>query len=201
VTNAIFAADSRRAGSSRQQVANPGNRVAFRVGTLLAFPLASVSVLAWLVGNSFNGVCFAVMAVALVARALGLPRSSVMFGAPWLVVSGSVLVAFGWVYPHFLDVDSWTTYLYAAPLGLIPCPTLAVVVGVASILQGLGSRTWTLILTSGGVFYGIIGWFRLGVTIDGLLLVGAIVLSVAAMFRLGRLSRGRNTIGAAEPDR
>jgi hypothetical protein len=163
----------------------PSKRLA---GALLALPLASVSVLGWLTGNRFNGGCLAAMAVALVAQALRLPRSSVTFGAPWLVVSGGILVAFGWVYPHFLDVDSWTTYLYAAPMGVIPCSTLAVVVGVASIFDGLSSRAWTLILTCGGAFYGIVGWFRLGVAIDGLLLVGTIALAGAVVFRFGRQS-------------
>ena len=78
--------------------------------------------------------------------------------------------------------------LYAAPLGLIPCPTLSALVGVALVVNGLGSRAWSLILSGSGVLYGVIGWFRLGVTIDGVLLVGAITLALAAVFHLGRAS-------------
>jgi len=53
------------------------------------------------------------------------------------------------------------------------------------MVRGLGSRALCLILAGGGVLYGLIGWFRLGVTIDAVLLVGAIALAFAGLFRLG----------------
>ena len=112
-------------------------------GILLALPLASVSLLAWLCGTPFNGTTFAIMTAALMGAAFSLPRTPLQVGAPWLVVPGVLLVAFGWVYPHFLRTDSWATYLYAAPLGLIPCPTLSAVIGTALVVRGLNSRGWS----------------------------------------------------------
>lgn len=35
------------------------------------------------------------------------------------------MLAIGWIYPHFLDGPA-VDYLHAAPVGLVPCPTLAV---------------------------------------------------------------------------
>jgi hypothetical protein len=160
----------------------PGRRLA---GVLIAGPLASVSGLAWLTGNPFNGTVFAVIAAALVAVALRLPRDAVRIGTPRLLIPGIGLTAFGWAYPHFLQTNSWITYLYAAPLGLVPCPTLCAATGLALVLRGLGSRGWSLILAASGLLYGLVGWLRLGVAIDAVLLVGAVTLA-AAVLRTGR---------------
>jgi hypothetical protein len=160
----------------------PGRRLA---GVLIASPLASVSVLAWLTGNPFNGTVFALVTATLVVVALRLPRDPIEIGPLWLLLAGIGLTAFGWAYPHFLQTDSWTTYLYAAPLGLVPCPTLCAATGLALVLGGLGSRGWSLVLAASGLLYGLVGWLRLGVTIDAVLLVGAVTLA-AAVLRTGR---------------
>lgn len=154
----------------------PGNRVA---GMLLAIPLLSVSLMAWLSGNPFNGTVFAIIAIALGGVAFSLPHRMVQISVPGLFIPGVLLLAFGWAYPHFLQNESWSTYLYAAPLGLIPCPTLSAATGIALVVRGLGSRSYSLVLGLSGVVYGLIGWLRLGVTIDVVLLLGATVLAVA----------------------
>jgi hypothetical protein len=89
---------------------------------------------------------------------------------------GALLFAFGWVYPHFLNTSSFLPYLYSAPTGLIPCPTLSIVIGLALILGGLGARTWSLVLGVTGIFYGIFGSAWLGVLIDWVLLLGALTI-------------------------
>ena len=154
-------------------------------GALLALPLASVSAFAWVFGNPFNGVVFAAGAFALAAIARRLPGRAPRIGPPWLVAIGVVLAAFGWGYPHFLRTGSRAAYLYAAPLGLIPCPTLSLVTGIALVVRGLDSRAWSLVLAATGLFYGLVGWLRLGVSIDVVLLVGALVLAVASAAGFG----------------
>lgn len=93
------------------------------------------------------------------------------------------MIGFGWVYPHFLDNAALVEYLYAAPTGLIPCPTLSIVIGFTLILGGLRSRAWCLVLTIVGLFYGVFGAARLGVKIDGVLLLGALATAYAAFSR------------------
>lgn len=95
----------------------PSRRLA---GVLLAAPLASVSVLAWAAGNPFNGTAFAILSLGLAALAARLRADPIRIGPPALAVPGALLVAFGWVYPHFLQAGSWIAYVYAAPLGLLP---------------------------------------------------------------------------------
>ncbi|TDT41682.1 hypothetical protein DES49_1784 [Halospina denitrificans] len=107
-------------------------------GLLLTLPLLSVSLLAWLYANPFNGGIFAVAALALVVVSMKLPRAPVRLGPPWLAVLGGLMAGFGWVYPHFLtDSQPWL-YLFAAPTGLLPCPTTSIVLGLSLVLGGLG---------------------------------------------------------------
>ncbi len=172
----------------------PGKRL---MSGLLAAPLASVSVVAWQGGNPFNGAVFAALASGLVGLAASLPRARVELGGRWFVAAGGVLTAFGWFYPHFLVGVSWTAYAYAAPSGLIPCPSLAVVLGVALIVGGLGSRGVSLVLVLAGALYGLVGVFRLGVVIDVVLLAGALMLVPVAVRPLPRVTGRVPTGGRA----
>lgn len=144
-------------------------------GLLLGLPLFSVSALAWAAANPFNGSLFAVAGIALVAIAARLADERVQMAPLWVMSVGVFIFLFGWVYPHFLDTSSFVPYLYAAPTGLVPCPTLSVVIGLSLVVGGLNSRAWSLVLGATGVFYGIFGALRLGVTIDLVLLIGALL--------------------------
>jgi hypothetical protein len=153
----------------------PAKRVA---GILLALPLLSVSVLAWMAANPFNGALLGLAGVALIVLAFRLPDERIKIAPLWVVVAGALMFVFGWVYPHFLDTFPVFAYLYAAPTGLVPCPTLSIVIGLALIAGGLDSRLWTSVLAATGLFYGLFGALRLGVTIDIVLLLGALAALV-----------------------
>ncbi len=156
--------------------ARPSKRTA---GILLALPLLSVSVLAWTVANPFNGLVLGLVGIVLIVLALRLPAEPVQVGPAWAVGAGVVMFAFGWVYPHFLDTFPPMAYLYAAPTGLVPCPTLSIVIGLALMVEGLDARAWTSVLGLTGVFYGLFGALRLGVGIDFMLLAGAALMLLA----------------------
>lgn len=147
-------------------------------GVLLALPLFSVSALAWMAGNPFNGTLFALFGIALVVIALRLPVEEVTIAPTWLATIGVLMFVFGWVYPHFLATATFWPYLYAAPTGLVPCPTLSIVIGMSLILGGLDSRAWVWTMGAAGLFYGVFGAMRLDVTLDFMLLVGALLLVV-----------------------
>jgi len=154
-----------------------GWRPSRKVGAaLLVLPLLSVSALAWLHGNPFNGIVFALFAVLLAVLGLGLPAARVTPAPGWARAVGVVLVAFGWVYPYFVGGGSWLRYIGVAPTGLIPCPTLSMHVGFTLLANGFGSRAYSLSLGFLGMFYGAFGAFRLGVRIDLVLFAGAVAL-------------------------
>lgn len=153
------------------------------IGVLLVLPLVSVSVVAWVSGNPFNGLVFAVLALLLLHAATHLPQLPRRRAAAGWVLAGVALVAFGWTYPHFLETNTWTAYLYASPFGLLPCPTLSVVIGVSLIVGGLRS-SWSVPLAAAGIVYGVIGVITLGVSLDVWLLLGASALGAMLLANL-----------------
>lgn len=152
-----------------------------QLSLILALPLASVSMFAWLIQNPFNGTVFALGAVALGTVGAKLPGIPMQRASNPAALVGLAMVAFGWVYPHFLEGGSAVRYLYAAPTGLVPCPTLSVVVGFALLAGGLGSRGWSLMLAAIALFYGLFGTLRLGVYLDIGLIIGATALTVVGL--------------------
>ena len=156
----------------------PSNRI---TGAVLIAPILSVSALARASGNPFNAAAFAILAIALAIVANRLSNERVHVASSFPLASGTLLVAFGWMYPHFLSAESWAAYAYASPLGLVPCPTLSVLIGVTLILDRLGSTAWCTTLIAAGFVYGAIGVFRLGVVLDYGLLAGIGVLAAVAL--------------------
>jgi hypothetical protein len=151
------------------------------VAYALVLPLASVSAMAWSAGNPFNGGVFSGLAVGLTAIARGIPDHIARTGSRAAVAAGVLLVAFAWIYPHFLETTDWAAYLVAAPLGLLPCPTLAGLIGVTIALRGLDSAPWCVMLGLVGLAYGLIGIFGLGVALDVGLAAGALVLLLSQL--------------------
>jgi hypothetical protein len=165
----------------------PSNRFA---GYVLAAPLLSVSAVAWASRNPFNGATFAALALLLIGFATRLSKEPVNIASSFLLLTGALLVAFGWTYPHFLTEHHWTEYTYAAPFGLLPCPTLSAVIGLTLVLGMLRSKAWSMTLAAAGFAYGAMGVFTLGVTLDHGLLAGATLLGVVAgVFKTWRSDR------------
>jgi pimeloyl-ACP methyl ester carboxylesterase len=151
------------------------------VGGLLCVPVVSVSGFAWASGNPFNGSSFAVLTVLLGWMAWRTPKGAVTSSRRWTTALGGLLVAFAWSYPHFLVGRPALAYLVGAPLGLIPCPTLSLVIGVGLIGYGPHTKGWSFVLAAAGVFYALFGALRLGVVIDLALLTGSIAIGARAM--------------------
>ncbi len=154
------------------------------LGHVLVAVVLSVSAVAWLSGNPFNGLVFAVLSGTLVWASARFPAGSAQSSTLMSCAAGAGLVVFGWTYPHFLNADSWTPYLYAAPLGLLPCPTLSLVIGVTLIVSTLQTTAWSSALVVAGLIYGGLGVFGLGVQLDWVLL-GASATLAATVFHGG----------------
>ena len=159
----------------------PSKRIA---GLLLGLPLLSVSVFAWLSSNPFNGAVFAVVGIVLLLIAAKLKRDSVQVTSLWSLIPGALLFAFGWIYPHFLNTSSYLPYLYAAPVGIIPCPTLILGIGAMLVLDNLGSRSLSIILGIAGLLYGIMGVAYLHIMPDWALIFGAALILIYSTKRI-----------------
>jgi hypothetical protein len=151
----------------------PSQRLA---GLLLTVPLASVAVVAWWGGTPFNALVFGIAFVALALGSLALPPEPVEKASPGVTLWALVLVGFASMYPHFFVGASPLAVFYASPLGVLPCPTLACVIGLTILAQGLSSRAWSTTLALLGLSYGVFGTFVLRVSIDTFLTIGALLL-------------------------
>ena len=157
---------------------------------LLAAPVASAAVAALAWRNPFNGAVLGGLAIALIILGWRLGRDRVVGAAgPWWWF-GVAMIGFGWLYPHFVHQRGAAFYLFAAPTGLIPCPTLSLIIGFTLLGGGLGSRAWSLLLAGVSLFYGLFGVFQLGVWLDIVLVGGATVVHAAAL-RRGKPTYGR----------
>lgn len=143
---------------------------------MLSLPLISVAVFAWITGNPFNGAIFSLFALLLLFFGLKSTTEPVALSQVPFVTIGILMVIFGLVYPHFLGEGSFLRYLYASPAGLVPCPTLSVLIGLMLIYAGSGSQAVTFVLIIAGLFYSLFGVFKLGVKLDIFLLVGTLTL-------------------------
>jgi hypothetical protein len=156
----------------------PSRRTA---GALLAAPVASAAVVAFAYGNPFNGTLLALLALVFVALGSRLGGERAGSASMAATAAGVVMIALGWLYPHFLEGPSPLVYLVAAPTGVVPCTTLSLVIGFALLAGGLRSRAWALALAAAGLFYGVVGVARLGVGLDVGLAAGAAALVVVAL--------------------
>ena len=148
----------------------PSSRQAGGFLSLLPF---SVATAAWVSGNPFNAAALGVLAVVLAWTSFAHRPVVTALGMPWF---GAALIAYGWCYPHFLESQPLIAYAVAAPLGLVPCPTLALLIGLALRKPRLFSGPWLMALVAAGAFYGAVGVLRLVVYLDVGLFVGAMAL-------------------------
>lgn len=144
---------------------------------LVSASLGSVGVFAWRFDNPFNAAVF-LAAAALLALLAWRKPAAVPPATPRMQVLGAVLLAFAWVYPHFLEQRSPLAYLIGSPLGLLPCPTLSFGVGLTLLGRAPSGRAWPGTLAVIGLLYGLLGALRLGVVIDLVLVAGALALLV-----------------------
>lgn len=145
-------------------------------GLLMTLPLASVALTAAWQRSPFNATLVGLAALTLAGLAFRLTSDAIGAGSTAARLLGSSVIGLGWFYPHFMQSGPPLSYFYAAPFGVLPCPTLAVVVGLAIVAGGFGSRVWSSVLAGLALFYGLFGTHVLGVFIDTFLTIGALLL-------------------------
>lgn len=145
---------------------------------MMCLPVLSVAIMAFIQGNPFNGGLFSILAVLVFIFGLRAAGEPVQTSSLVFMVIGILMIVFGLVYPHFVSEGSFVRYLYASPVGLIPCPTLSLLIGFLLLYNGFGSQSVTLTFVIFGLFYGIFGALKLGVYLDIFLIFGSVSLLV-----------------------
>ncbi len=159
----------------------PSNKL---LSIAICLPVVSVALFAWLTGNPFNGMLFSLLAVLIVIFGSGTSGQPVQTSSLVFAGIGIAMIAFGLVYPHFVNHDSFLKYLYDSPVGLVPCPTLSVLIGFLLLYNGFGSQSLSLTFIVFGLFYGVFGVFKLGVYLDIFLIFGSLSLLAKYIFSL-----------------
>jgi len=166
---------------------------------MLCVPLASVAIISAAFGAVVDAVAIGGLTVALAVLGWRTGRAPIEPGTSASDFAGGAMLAFGVAYPHFVAVTSPLEYVYAAPIGLLPAPTLALVTGLALFTGDHGGRTWARVLVAADVVYGLIGAVYLGVYLDvGLLIGGAALL--ATTLRAERHMRDAVAVAAPVTD-
>ena len=151
----------------------PSNRL---FAMMICLPLLSVAVFAWIYGNPFNGTLFLILSVLIMIFGYRIQPGNIFLSSFPFYLFGIIMIIFGLVYPHFLETGSFIKYLYASPVGLIPCPTLSIIIGFVLIYNGFGSQSFTLTFVVFGLFYAVFGVLKLAVYLDLFLLFGSLAL-------------------------
>lgn len=151
-------------------------------GIFLGLPALSVGIVSCFY-NPVNAIVGIVIGALLLLTAVKFSSENVQLAPKWAMIPGIFMVIFGWIYPSalFMDLSSIGSYVFATPLGLIPCTTLSIIIGLTLLLNGLNSRRYSLIVGITGIVYGILGVVQLGVLIDVVLFIGACVLTINAI--------------------
>ncbi len=165
----------------------PSRRV---IAVLFAAPIASVSVVSLALGSTFSGVVFGLLTLVLVAQLRRAPRDRAEAADYPTLFAGALLVGLAFVYPQFLRSHSPLLHVVGAPIGLLPCPTLMLVIGSSLACRVAGTRASSLVLAGAGLYYGVVGVLWLGVYLDAALLAGALMLLGVTLQR-----------GAAQPSK
>lgn len=74
-------------------------------------------------------------------------------------------ICIGFWYPEFVEANSLALLLFS-PVGIVPCPTLLVVLGLLTLAYPRVNKTQYTITALMGAFYGITGVFQLKVMLD-----------------------------------
>jgi hypothetical protein len=144
------------------------------VALLMIMPLVSVAVIAGLTGVYFNAASFGIISLLLVIFSPKSGEPIHFTASPLIKFTGIVFIITGMLYPHFSDNKN--LLFITGPTGLIPCPTLLLVIGFTLLFERLSVK-WHGTLIVAALFYGVVGVFRLKVFLDILLLIAMLPLA------------------------
>ena len=155
-----------------------------------AILILSLSVLinAWIYGNPFHLVTFAILA-GFAGWELLTGKNN--FHTPEMnsiTLIALVFIVLGLWYPDFVEVNKVQSLLFA-PVGIVPCPTLLVTLGLLSLAYTRINMLQYVVTITMGLIFGIIGTFVLKVYLDVSLLL-AVLFSLWILVQRKKYSAG-----------
>jgi len=154
-----------------------------QAGVVLALPAFSVSILSLLTGHYINGLIFAGLFLILMILSSRFKEEQVSTGWNIFSISGALMVLLAWLYTYFFQQGGFLPYLYGSPVGVIPSPTLSIMIGFTLLFNAFKSRVWALVLGLTGLAYGLVNAFWLGISLDYGLMAGSLILILIKVIR------------------
>lgn len=110
---------------------------------------------------------------------------------PLSVLFGISAMLFGFWYLHWVEAPVWLNALVYSPLGVVNCPTMLMVAGFLCLNDKPRSVKLEAAVALTTLFFGFFGVFRLGATVD-------VVMIICALFLILRLGSYLNYMGHFE---
>jgi hypothetical protein len=146
---------------------------------LLALPPLSVAYSAYAFGDAPRAVSFGALSLLFALAGPHKTEARVHLATPGNAAVGGTLVLFALCYPAFVH-GALAFRLVAAPVGVLPAPTLALVAGALLAGGGRGSRARCGALAVWTAAYAYIGIAQLGVALDVALVIATFGLAAIA---------------------
>jgi len=129
--------------------------------------------------NIFYLIVFGFLTILAILEFLNPKNDYSMKGAPTINIIIALVAGFlGFWYSHF--VEGYFKALYASPYGVIPCPTLLVILSFFLVFYPYTNRFFHWVLAIVGLFFGFFGLFVLKVRID----LALLALSLYTLYSL-----------------
>lgn len=117
--------------------------------------------------NPFLIVVFGILTLLGIREFINPKMDYSMKDTPTIHIMIALVAGFiGFWYPETHFTKGSFSALYSSPLGVIPCPTLTVVLSLFLLAYPFTNRLFHWILSGVGLFFGFVGLFILGVKID-----------------------------------
>lgn len=137
----------------------------------------SVSITGLKYGNPVHTLTFAVIAVFALIELMQGKNDFTIRKTDFQTVLALFFLFIGFWYPEFVKTNFVGSLLFS-PAGIIPCPTLLIILGLLTLAFPNVNKVQYIITLIMGVFYGFVGVFQLKVYLD----ITLIVIVICAIF-------------------
>lgn len=138
----------------------------------------SVTITGLKYGNPVHALTFAVITVFALFELVQGKNDFTIRKTDFQTVLALLFLFIGFWYPEFVKT-SFVRSLLFSPAGIIPCPTLLIILGLLTLAYPNVNKVQYIITLIMGVFYGFVGVFQLKVYLD----IALIVMVICAIFR------------------
>lgn len=135
------------------------------VDGVICLLFTSIVAVAVAYGNPFHVITMGLLAVFAGIELWQGKNEFTLYKINMRSIIALLSIFIGFWYPEFVEAN-FLAQLLLSPVGIVPCPTLLVVLGLLTLAYPRVNKTQYIITALMGAFYGITGVFQLKVMLD-----------------------------------